>query len=51
MDREDAIKYLQKKHKISQGADPKFNDKEEEEISNVVKSGKIYGDPIVEVEW
>lgn len=43
MKREKAIKYLQKKGKI------KYSQKEEKEINKVIKSGKIYGDPIVEL--
>ena len=50
MDRGDAITYLQRKGKISKPADPKFTKEEEEEIEEVTKRGKIYGDPLVEIE-
>lgn len=40
MDRENAIKYLRRK-----GID--YED--EEEIEKVIKQGKIYGDPIVQI--
>ena len=41
MERKESVKYLLKK-------DRKVTDKE---IEKVMKEGKIYGDPLVEVEW
>ncbi len=48
MDRQDAINYLLRKGKIK--GESKYDDKEEKEINNVIKKGKIYGDPVVEIE-
>lgn len=47
MDREDAIDYLERKGKIE--GDTKYSKEEEKEISEVMKRGKIYGDPVAEV--
>ncbi len=41
MEKEKAKKYLEKKGK----------EQTEEEIQKVMKEGKIYGDPIAEVQW
>jgi len=41
MNKEKAIKYLKRKGK----------EVSEEEIEKVMKEGKIYGDPLVEVEF
>ena len=51
MDRQDVIEYLQRKGKIRENEEiePKFNKKENEEIDKVMKHGKIYGDPLVEL--
>jgi len=47
MDRENAIEYLEGKGKIE--GETKFSSEDEEEIKKVMKSGKIYGDPVVEL--
>ncbi len=49
MDRENAIKYLDRKEKIdiSKG---KFTKEDEEEIEEVIKKGKIYGDPLAIIQ-
>ena len=31
--------------------EPVFNKSEEKEITKVMKEGKIYGDPIAEIQW
>lgn len=51
MDREDAIAYLQRKGEIKDNevVKPKFNKYEEDKIKDVMKHGKIYGDPVAEV--
>lgn len=49
MRRENAIKYLQKKRKIRKDCHPKFNKEENTKIEQVVKEGKIYGDPFVQI--
>jgi len=46
MDRNQAIKYLNRKGKIS----AEHNEADEKEIAKVVKKGKIYGDPLVELD-
>lgn len=48
MDRKSAINYLLRKGKIE--GKTTFNKTEEEEIENIIKKGKIYGDPVVEIE-
>lgn len=48
MDREDAIKYLDRKNKIDV-SDGTFSEEDEKEIEKVMKHGKIYGDPLVEL--
>lgn len=45
MNREKAIKYLERKGKIEER---EFTKKEEKKIEKVMNEGKIYGDPIVE---
>ena len=50
MDREKAIKYLTRKGKLDL-ENQKFDKEEEEEIQEVMKSGKIYGDPIVNLKY
>ena len=40
-----AVDYLMKKGKLS----PKFSEEDENEIKEVQKKGKIYGDPLVEL--
>lgn len=47
MDKEDAIEYLKKKGKI-QGKTT-YSKEEAKEINEVMKHGKIYGDPVVEL--
>ena len=47
MSREDAIEYLDRKSRLDE---PKYNRKDEKQIAEVMRSGKIYGDPIVELE-
>jgi len=53
MDREDAIAYLERKGKIDdqykEKEERKFSNDEEELITKVKKQGKIYGDPMVEL--
>lgn len=49
MDREDAIRYLERKGKI-EAEEKKFDKDDEKEIEKVMKEGKIYGDPVVEVD-
>jgi hypothetical protein len=49
MDEEDAVEYLQEKGEIRDRENPKFNKAEKAKIKEVVKEGKIYGDPIVEL--
>ena len=49
MDREDAISYLKRKDKI-EGTET-FSKDEEAEIETVMKEGKIYGDPIVKLNY
>ena len=55
MDREDAIGYLERKGKLDEPyeepVEREFKEDEELEIKKVVKEGKIYGDPIVEVDF
>lgn len=41
MNKEKAIKYLKRKGKPTT----------EEEIKKVMKEGKIYGDPIADIQW
>ncbi len=50
MDKEEAIKYLERKGKIQTKTDEETYSKEHEElIEKVVKEGKIFGDPLVEL--
>lgn len=51
MNKEDAIEYLQDKGKIKddETKHPKFSKDEQNKIKEVMKQGKIYGDPIVEI--
>ena len=49
MDREDAVEYLKGKDKIT--GKETFSKDEEKEIKKVMKSGKIYGDPEVSLEY
>ena len=48
MNREKAIEYLKRKGKIE--GKTEFSAKEEVEINEVMKEGKIYGDPMVEIK-
>ena len=48
MEREEAIEYLESKDKFE--ARKTFNDKEEADIQEVMKRGKIYGDPVCECQ-
>jgi len=48
MEREDAVDYLKDKGLIT--GKTTFSKKEESEIKKVMKSGKIYGDPVAEVQ-
>jgi len=54
MEREEAIEYLERKDKLDEPykekEERKFTEEEETKIKEVVKKGKIYGDPIVEIE-
>ena len=50
MNKEEAIEYLQDKEEIRLKENPKFNKKEQEKIKKVMKEGKIYGDPLVELK-
>lgn len=50
MDRKKAISYLKRKGKIEEGKES-FNKEDEAEIKKVVTEGKIYGDPLVEVDF
>jgi len=52
MKREEAIRYLQKKGEIAlpKVIQPEFSIKDEEKILSVIKKGKIYGDPLVEIK-
>lgn len=51
MNRENAISYLQRKDKIRDDdvEHPEFDKDEEELIKQVMKEGKIFGDPLVEL--
>lgn len=49
MDREQAIEYLEKKGKID--GEVKYRKEDEEKIVKVMKEGKIYGDPIADVQF
>jgi len=49
MDKEDAIKYLQKKGIIMDDEHPEFDEDDEKEIETIMKSGKVYGDPVCEI--
>jgi len=46
MKRKNAIDYLERKGKIE--GNTTYSEEEEEEIKEVIKHGKIYGDPIFE---
>ena len=48
MDREDAIEYLERKGKIE--GDTKYSKEGEAKIEEVIKCGKIYGDPVAMCE-
>ena len=48
---EEKIRYKPVKKKVTSYRDPRFNKEEEKEINAVMKQGKIYGDPIAEIEW
>ncbi len=50
MKREKAIEYLKRKGKIKEDKEV-FNKEDESEIDKVVTEGKIYGDPLVEVNF
>ena len=51
MDREDAIEYLEKKGIVDDPyTERKMTKDEETEIKKVMKSGKIYGDPLVKLD-
>lgn len=50
MDREDAIAYLERKGELTDPLEErKFTKEEEKKIKEVMKEGKIYGDPVVEL--
>ena len=52
MNKEAAIKYLQKKGKIKDDEEnSKFSKTEEELIEKVEKEGKIFGDPVVDINF
>jgi hypothetical protein len=48
MNRKDAIEYLDRKGKL-ETKKTKFTEKDEEKIKEVMKKGKIYGDPCIEI--
>jgi len=50
MNRKKAIKYLKRKGKIEEDKEI-FNKEDEKEIKKVITEGKIYGDPLVEVNF
>jgi hypothetical protein len=47
MYKDEAIEYLKRKNKIK--GITTYNKKEQKEIKRVMKEGKIYGDPVVEI--
>ena len=49
MDREEAIEYLKRKDQIA--PKEKFNKDAEKKIKEVMKEGKIYGDPHCELTY
>ena len=49
MNRDNAISYLKRKNKIE--GNTTFSEKEKAEIEEVMKEGKIYGDPIVKLNY
>lgn len=49
MNRKNAIKYLDRKGKIDV-SEGKFDKDDEQEIKEVMKEGKIYGDPIAQCQ-
>ena len=53
MEKENAIDYLQRKGQISDDIvkRPKFTKEEKQKIKEVMKEGKIYGDPIVKLKY
>lgn len=52
MDREEAKNYLERKGKLVEPISKQDADKQnEKEIQKVIKKGKIYGDPIAEIQW
>jgi len=53
MEKEEAIEYLQRKGKIREDEvkRPKFNEFEQAKIKEVMKEGKIYGDPVVSLKY
>jgi hypothetical protein len=48
MKRDEAVEYLERKGQLSER---KFTKNDEVKIKEVEKKGKIYGDPIVELEY
>lgn len=48
MDRDDAIEYLERKGKIQ--GQTKYSKDDEKKIGEVMKKGKIYGDPVAFVQ-
>lgn len=48
MKRKEAINYLSRKGKIK--GNTTYNKREEAEIDKVIRCGKIYGDPVVEID-
>jgi len=49
MNEEDAIAYLKRKNKI-ESYQEEYSEEDKKEIENVMKRGKIYGDPMVLIE-
>lgn len=49
MNRDNAISYLKRKNKI-EGKET-FSKEEESDIEEVMKEGKIYGDPVVKLNY
>ena len=48
MDRENAIEYLRRKNKLNEPyKEREFTEEEEQKIQEIIKKGKIYGDPMV----
>lgn len=52
MNEKEALEYLQKKGKISKSKTlDSLTEREKKMVKQVTKEGKIYGDPIAEIQW